>query len=136
MTREVSRPSGSPPPAEAQFGMVRVPLVALAEETARRHLLTHPEDATRYGDLAREWAVHDMQHVLAWAFGDAGDLVELGEQVGWLARVLDARGYPLGNLSDCLVIAADVVAEQVADGEGVAARLREVAEAVRPQPRG
>jgi hypothetical protein len=126
--RAVARPSGWSPPAEAWFGGVRVELVPLATEIASRHLDRHPDDVERYGDLAREWAVHDMQHVLHWAFGDHGGLVELDRQVAWLARVLDARGYPLANLWSCLRSAAEVVDERVDDAAAVAARLREVAD--------
>jgi len=130
--RTPARPSGWPPPVEASFGGERVPLAPLAEEVARRHLEHHPDDVERYGDLAAQWAVHDMQHVLAWAFGESSGFVDLGRQVGWLAGVLDARGYPLANLADCLVDAADVVDGRVPEAAGVAGRLREVAADVRP----
>jgi hypothetical protein len=130
--RTPSRPSGWPPPVETAFGGERLPLTPLAEEVARRHLAHHPDDVERYGALAEEWAVHDMQHVLAWAFGESSGFVDLGRQVGWLAGVLDARGYPLANLADCLVDAADVVDERVPDAAAVAARLREVSAGVRP----
>ena len=81
--RTVSRPSGTPPPAEATFGGEPLKLAPLAEEVADRHLAAHPDDAARYGaGLAREWAVHDSQHVLAWAFGDAAGFVALEEQDG------------------------------------------------------
>ena len=126
--RSVARPTGWSPPAEAWFGSARVDLRPLAEEIARRHLAQHPEDVERYGDLARDWAVHDMQHVLHWAFGDHAQLVSLDEQVGWLARVLGARGYPLENLWSCLRTAADVLGERLDGGGPVAARLREVAQ--------
>jgi hypothetical protein len=127
VTRRLERPSGMPPPVEAWFGPERVGLVPLAEEIAGRHLERCPDDVERYGELAHEWAVHDMQHVLHWAFGDFAGLVELDAQVSWLARVLDARGYPLANLWSCLRTAAEVVEERVEDSERVAARLREVA---------
>jgi hypothetical protein len=130
VTRETTRPSGWPPPAETSFGGDRLALQPLAEEVARRHLERHPDDVERYGELAYEWAVHDMQHVLAWAFGESSGFVDLGQQVAWLARVLAARDYPLGNLADCLQEAAGVVAERVAGAEAIAARLREVAGAV------
>jgi hypothetical protein len=125
--RHLPRPSGWTPPAQAWFGGRSVDLVPLAREVADRHLERHPEDVERYGDLARDWAVHDMQHVLHWAFGDAGGLVELDRQVDWLARVLGARDYPLENLWSCLRTAADVVGERVDGGAPVATRLREVA---------
>ena len=131
--RTVARPSGTPPPAEAPHAGGRLLLRPLAEEVATRHLAAHPEDAESYGDgLAHEWAVHDMQHVLSWAFGEAAGFVALDQQVGWLARVLDARGYPLANLADCLRTAADVVDERV-DGSGaVAERLRAAGDGIRP----
>jgi hypothetical protein len=122
VTRSPSRPSGSPPPDQVQHEGERIALAPLAEETARRHLAAHPEDGERYGDLAREWAVHDMQYVISWAYGDVADLVDLGAQATWLARVLDARGYPVANLADCMRTAAGVVPHpEVAD------RLRGVA---------
>ena len=127
MKRPVSRPSGWMPPTEAWFGHARIDLVPLASEIATRHLERHPNDTERYGELAREWAVHDMQHVLHWGFGDHAGLVELDKQVAWLARVLGARDYPLENLWSCLRTAAEVVEERVDGGEPVAARLREVA---------
>jgi hypothetical protein len=130
--RAPARPSGWPPPPEASFNGDRLALQPLAQEIARRHLEHHPDDVERYGDLAAEWAVHDMQHVLAWAFGDRAGLVQLDQQVGWLARVLAARGYPLVNLADCLDEAAGVVEERVASAGSVAARLREVGAGVRP----
>ena len=106
-----------------------VKLQTLAVETARRHLARHPEDRRVYGpDLAEEWCVHDMQWVLAWAFGDVAGLIDLHEQAGWLARILRARDYPVGNYWDAFEEAAGVVRDQVAGGEPVAARLL----AVRP----
>jgi hypothetical protein len=131
--RAPSRPSGTPPPVEAPFGGGRLRLPPLAGEVAARHLAAHPEDAARYGeDLAHEWAVHDMQHVLSWAFGEEAGFVVLDQQVGWLARVLDARGYPLANLADCLRTAADVVEERVDGAGAVAERLRAVGDGIRP----
>lgn len=132
--RAVARPSGTPPPAEASFSGDRLRLQPLAEAVATRHLAAHPDDAGRYGEgLAREWAVHDMQHVLSWAFGEAAGFVSLDQQVGWLARVLDARGYPLANLADCLRTAADVVEERVDGAAAVAASLRAAGGAVDPR---
>jgi hypothetical protein len=130
--RTPARPSGSPPPVDVAFAGRRLALIPLAEEVARRHLDRHPDDVERYRELAWEWCVHDMQHVLAWAFSEPAGVLDLGQQVGWLARVLEARDYPLGNLADCLDTAAEVVGERVQDGDGVAARLREVAADVRP----
>jgi hypothetical protein len=119
------------PPTEAMTSVgERVELVPLAEAVTVRHLDQHPEDVRRYGqDLARQWCVHDMQHVLAWAIGDQ----EFEGQLLWLARVLDARDYPVNNLIDCTSTAADVVEEQVPAPAGpeVARRMRAAADALR-----
>jgi hypothetical protein len=119
MTR---RPSGHPPPTEAELDGKVVELVPIAQKIASLHLERHPEDSERYGGLAYEWAVHDMQHVLHWAYTDVAGLVSLPDQVAWLARVLDARGYPVENLWSCLRTAAEVVPD-----ERVADRLRSAA---------
>lgn len=100
-----------------------VALGPLAVRVSDRHLERHPEDVERYGaELAHAWCVHDFQHVLAWAVGD----LNLEDQIGWLARVLHARDYPLANLISCLGTAAEVVAEAIPgpDGEAIAQRLR------------
>ncbi len=124
-------PGGMPPPESATTGAGEtVPLVPLAEAVTERHLDGHPEDVARYGqDLAWQWCVHDMQHVLAWAIDDE----DFEGQLTWLARVLDAREYAVGNLIDCTMTAADVVEDQVpapAGGE-VAARMRAAADSLR-----
>lgn len=107
-----------------------MPLVPLAEAVTERHLERHPEDVGRYGqDLAWEWCVHDMQHVLAWAISDQ----EFEGQLTWLARVLDAREYPVGNLIDCTMTAADVVEEELPApaGPDIAGRMRAAADGLR-----
>ena len=120
MTR---RPSGHPAPTEAELDGQTIEIVPIAREVARRHLERHPEDVERYGEeLAFQWAAHDMQHVVHWAYTDVAGLVDLEQQVSWLARVLEARGYPLENLWSCLRTAAEVV-----DDDRVAARLRSAA---------
>jgi hypothetical protein len=126
--KDVARPSGMPPPTHAYLQGTSVELTPLADEIARRHLERHPEDTERYGDRAREWAIHDQLHVLHWAFGDHAGILDLRGQVAWLARVLEARGYPPANLWSCLRTAAEVVEERLPAAQPVAARLRAVAD--------
>jgi hypothetical protein len=57
--------------------------------------------------------------------------VELNGQVAWLARVLEARGFPLDRLARNLELGAAVVRDQVAGGESMATALEGAAGMVR-----
>jgi hypothetical protein len=103
-------------------------------EVADRYFADYPDDLERYGDVARAWEVHDTQYLLAWALGDVAGYVELERQVTWLARILEAREFPLDHLAGNLLIAADVIAARVAGAEPVAERLRAAAALVRSTP--
>jgi hypothetical protein len=128
-------PSGWPPPADALYGETSVELAPLAEAVADRYFAAHPEDLERYGaDVARAWELHDTRYLLSWAIGDVEDRVDLERQVAWLARILEAREFPLEHLASNLELAAGVVAESLTGGEAVAARLRAAAALVRTTP--
>jgi hypothetical protein len=128
-------PSGWPPPADAQLGTATLDLGPLAEAVADRYFAAHPEDLERYGpDVARAWELHDTRYLLSWAIGDVEDRVELERQVAWLARILEARKFPLDHLASNLDLAADVMADAVDGGAPVAERLRAAAELVRSTP--
>ncbi len=113
--RRLAPPSGWPPPPAYR---------AQAEEVCRRHFELHPDQIDRYGEHGMAWCVHDLQHVLSWADGDAHGHVDLEKEVRWLAGVLKARDFPIETLADDLEIAADVLPE-------FGDRLREVAQVVR-----
>jgi hypothetical protein len=102
------------PPVAATLpdGLV-LELRPLAAEITDRHLRRHPEDLERYGEVAREWGIHDNQHLINWAVLDARGALSFSEQLGWLANVLGSRGYPLANLADNLVTGAQVMRELV-----------------------
>jgi hypothetical protein len=131
MTRRTAPPSGWQPPAHADLDGQPVALGPLAEAIADRYFSDFPDDLARYGDVARAWEIHDTHYLLAWAFGDVAGYVELDRQVAWLARILEAREFPLDHLAGNLLIAADVVAAQLAGGEPAAERLRAAARLVR-----
>ena len=119
------RPSGEPPPAEAHVeGGERIDLVALAEEICRRYRAEFPDEQGRYGDAGIAWCVHDNQHILNWAVGEANGFVELERELAWLARVLEARDFPIARLARDLEIAADV------SREGLAGSARAIGEAL------
>jgi hypothetical protein len=132
-TRRPAPPSGMPPPTVAPLpDGSSVELKPLAERITDAHLARHPEDVERYGaELARVWGVHDNQHLLNWAIGD----IDLEGQAKWLARVLDARGYPVANLVDNLMTGAGIVAGEIPGsiGETVAERMRSAARSVAEQ---
>jgi hypothetical protein len=125
MSRDVPPPSGYPPPTTATLGGAQIALVPLAEAVADRYFAEFPEDATRYGDAARQWEVHDTLHCLYWAVLDAEGSLSLDDEIAWLASVLRARDFPLEHLARNLELAADVVAQEpAAAGSVVAERLR------------
>ena len=132
MSRRPAPPGGWPPPPEADAGGVPVDLTR-SPARADRYFEAYPEDLERYGELAREWEIHDTQHLLNWAIGDVEGFVDLEHQVAWLAGVLEARDFPVEHLAANLDLAADVVAAR-AGGPAVAERLRAAAAHVRDTP--
>jgi hypothetical protein len=122
-----------PPPTHTVLDGERVDLVPLAEAAARRHLQRHPDDVEVYGaELAHDWAFHDLSHVLSWAFAEHAGLDDLSKQMRWLADLLAAREYDVGNLADSLQECAAVVREAHPTAGPVADRLLAVAEEIRP----
>ena len=129
--RRTQPPGGWPPPDRATLGGREVALPPLASAVSERYFERYPEDLERYGELARQWEIHDTQHLLNWAIGDVEGHVELERQVGWLAGVLEARDFPLEHLAGNLELAGEVVADELGGTEALAARLRDAAAHVR-----
>lgn len=128
--KRLDPPSGQPPPEDVEVGGRRVRLVAPAEEITERYLAEFPHDFERYGPHVRDWGEHDTRWLLSWAALDADDQgLDFQEQLDWLARVLDARGFPLAQLARNLEIAADVIGASIPAAVPVlrrgAERLRE-----------
>lgn len=96
-------------------GGAELRLRPLAEEICGRYRAEHPDERDRYGEAGHAWCVHDTLYLLTWAADDltlGGDY--LTGNVGWLARVLHARGFPLERLQRNLEIAAEVVVQATA----------------------
>jgi hypothetical protein len=106
-------------------------LEALAAEVCARYRAEFPDEEGRYGEAGMQWCRHDNQHLLNWAVLDMHDYVSLDERVAWLAKVLEARDFPLERLARDLDIAAAVVGERVPAGEAVARALTGAAAMVR-----
>jgi hypothetical protein len=107
-------PSGMAPPTEARLaGGEPIDLVALAGEICARYRSEYPDEQGRYGDAGQAWCVHDNQHILNWAVGARNGYVDLERELAWLARVLEARDFPLDRLARDLDLASAVVAERL-----------------------
>ena len=123
MTKRLRPPGGHPPPTTAQTpGGSTIDLVALAEEICRRYRQEFGDERERYepATATREWCIHDNQHLLNWAVLSLSELCDFSSQVAWLARVLEAREFPLERLARNLEIAAEVVmAKAAADGQAL-----------------
>ena len=119
-------PSGAAPPEEAGG----LDLRAMAERVTDRYGEAFPDEDERYEPRVwRAWCRHDAQYLLQWAVLDTEGATSLDAQVGWLAGILDARGFPVDRLARTLELAADE-ADAVSRPD-VAARLREAAGGVR-----
>ena len=129
-------PGGTPPPTEAILvgGSGPIDLVELARAICNRYRGEFPDEQGRYGDAGMAWCVHDNQHIVNWAVLHTREFVVLDEQVAWLAKVLEAREFPLDRLARNLDIGAQVVAERVAGADEVAAALGGAAAMVRSRP--
>ena len=115
-----------PPPDRAILVGADEPieLVPLAREICRRYRDEFPDEQEHYGDAGMAWCVHDNQHILNWAVGARNGYVDLNRELAWLARVLEARDFPLDRLARNLDIAADVAADlPVSDDLAAAARF-------------
>lgn len=130
--RTAPPPSGLNPPR-------RVPgpagddldLEHLAGEVCERYYLEFADEDARYGEAGRAWCRHDNQHLLNWAAESVEGLVDLDHQVAWLAKVLEARDFPLDRLARNLELGGDVVREHVDRGEPMALALTGAAAMVR-----
>ena len=131
-SRRVEPPSGAAAPLDgvAPDG-TSVDLRDLARDVCARYRAEFPDEQERYGDAGQAWCVHDNQYILHWALLDAAGDTQLSGQVGWLARVLASRGFPLERLRRDLELAADVVRETGGDwADDVAQRLLDARDAV------
>jgi hypothetical protein len=124
--RRIAPPTGAAPPEEA----AGLDLRRLAERVTDRYGDEFPDEDERYDRaIWRAWCRHDTQYLLQWAVLDVEGTTSLDRQVGWLAGVLEARGFPMDRLARTLELAADEVGG--AGRDDVAVRLRAVAGSVR-----
>jgi hypothetical protein len=134
MSRPLRPPGGgTPPPEEARVADgTTIRLRPLAEEICRRYRQEYPDEQARYGDAGAAWCLHDNQHILNWALLslEHGERL-LEQQIGWLARVLAARDFPLERLDRDLTLAAEVLREAEPRAAAAAEALERARSAVR-----
>ncbi len=135
MSRRVAPPSGMPPPERARSPRgLEIDLVALARETCASYDAEFPDERERYGPAGAAWCRHDCQHLLNWAVLSLTTELDYEAQLAWLARVLEARDFPLPRLARCLELLALAVRERLPDEPEVAARLEAGAAFVGSRP--
>ena len=124
MNRSVAPPGGMPAPATAATPSGRqIDLVELAEETCAAYDAEFPDERERYGPAGELWCRHDNRHLLNWAALSLGFGVDFEHQLGWLARVLEARDFPLDRLARNLDLLAETVARHHPDESELHKRL-------------
>jgi len=130
--RPPNPPSGQAPPGRARLADgTEVDLTALAVEVCARYRAEFPDEDERYGEAGELWCRHDNQHIVNWAVLHTQGYVVLDEQVAWLAKVLEAREFPLDRLARDLEIAGDVVRAEVPGADAAADALSTAAAMVR-----
>ena len=131
MSRRIAPPSGMPPPEHVTgpHGR-RIDLVAIARRTCAAYDDEFPDERERYGPAGAEWCRHDTQHLLNWAVLSLTEEVDFDRELAWLARILEARDFPLPRLARCLELLAQTTRESVPDVPQVAERVQHGADFV------
>jgi len=124
MSRRLAPPSGMDPPERVAGLCGRdLDLVEIARTTCVAYGREFPDERERYGDAGVQWCRHDTQHLLNWAVLSVTDNLDYERELSWLARVLEARDFPLPRLARCLELLAQTTRETVPDEPQIAARV-------------
>jgi len=117
-------PSGWPPPVSSRAPDDReIDLVRVARRACLAFVAEFPDYASRYGPAGVPWCLHDNQHILNWAILSLRGSVEFERELAWLARVLEAREFPLARLARGLELLAGAVRKEYPDLAEVAERV-------------
>jgi len=124
VSKRVAPPSGMPPPETATGpNGGQLDLVAIARSTCASYDAEFPDERERYGPAGADWCRHDCQHLLNWAVLSLTEALDFEAQLRWLARVLEARDFPISRLALGLEMLAGSVRDAVPGEPDVAARL-------------
>jgi hypothetical protein len=106
----------------------RIDLVAIARRTCVAYDNEFPDERERYGPAGAAWCRHDSQHLLNWAVLSVTQDLDYERELAWLARILEARDFPLSRLARCLELLAQTTRQSVPDVPQVADRIQHGAE--------
>jgi hypothetical protein len=135
VSRHPARPGGTAPPATAMSpGGEELDLRVLAKDSCAAYDAEFPDERERYGPAGMQWCIHDGQHVLRWAALSLTASLDFLGELEWLARVLEARDFPLPRLARSLELLADTVLRHHPGEDALATRLRDGATFVRSRP--
>jgi len=124
MSKRVAPPSGMPPPQTATSPHGKeIDVVAIARDACAAYDSEFPDERERYGPAGAEWCRHDCQHLVNWAVLSLTAALDFEAQLAWLARVLEARDFPLERLARGLELLARAVRDMLPNEPEVAARL-------------
>jgi hypothetical protein len=133
--RRLSPPTGQPPPARATGpNGTELDLVTVARSACEKYDLEFPDERERYGPAGMDWCRHDNQHLLNWAVLSLTAGVDYERELAWLARVLEARDFPLPRLVRGLELLAEACSSIYPTETAVADRVRSGAAFVASRP--
>jgi hypothetical protein len=134
MSQYPNPPSGSMPPdtAPAPNGE-QVALSPIAEAACDAYVREYADYTERYGPPGMLWCVHDNQHILNWAL-TSPSTEGFERELAWLARVLEARDFPLHRLARGVELLAEPLTAAHPDLVAVAERISNGAEFLRSRP--
>jgi hypothetical protein len=123
-----------PPVTVASPAGRELDLRALAVESCKAYDAEFPDNQERYGPAGFQWCVHDSQHLVNWATLSLTGTLPFHEQLAWLARILEARDFPLDRLARHLELLAEAVLRTHPEERPLSEQLRGGAAFVRSRP--
>ena len=120
----------APPERVTGLNGRQIDLVGIARRTCIAYDREFPDERERYGPAGAQWCRHDTQHLLNWAVLSLTQDLDYEQELSWLARVLEARDFPLPRLARCLELLAQNTRESVPDEPQIAARVQHGADFV------
>ena len=126
MNSRLAPPTGTAPPERVRSPRGRpIDLVEIARKTCSAYQREFPDERGRYGPAGAEWCRHDTRHLLNWAVLSLTQGLDYERELAWLARVLEARDFPVPRLTRCLELLAQATRESVPDEPEVAQRVED-----------